>query len=97
MLDKLNKIIISPLVTEKGSAAQMIGKYVFKVIPKATKSEIKAAVSKMFAVEVIAVRVLRMKGKNCSFKQIKGKHRDWKKAYVTIKNAQAIDFGNIGL
>lgn len=91
--DKLMKTILAPCVSEKSTKVQQDRQYVFCVRDKAHKEEIAGAVKLLFNVEVEAVRVCRVKGKRRSFKNIAGKKKDWKKAYVTLKEGQAINLG----
>ena len=93
MNDKLMKIIIAPCVSEKSTRAQIDRQYVFRVGNKAKKNEIAQAVKLLFAVDVEAVRVCNVKGKRRKFKNIAGKQKNWKKAYVTVKEGQAINLG----
>ena len=65
---------------------------VFKVRRDATKTEIRAAVEKMFSVKVEGVTVARMHGKLKRFGQSIGHRQDWKKAYVTLAAGHDIDF-----
>ena len=58
----------------------------------ATKPEIRAAVEKMFEVEVEAVRVVNQKGKAKRFGARFGRRSDTRKAYVRLKEGQEIDF-----
>ena len=53
---KYLEIIKAPVVTEKSGAMNQIGKYVFKVDPKANKTEIKLAIEKIFHVHVKSIR-----------------------------------------
>ena len=97
MIDNsLMKIILAPCVSEKSTNVQVDRQYVFKVDLKARKDEIAQAVKLMFGVDVEVVRVCRMKGKKRVFKNIPGKNKDWKKAYVTVKEGQAINLGGVG-
>ena len=59
-------------------------------------SEIKAAVEKLFEVEVNSVRTVNCKGKTKRHGQSFGKRSDWKKAYVVLKEGQDIDFVGAG-
>ncbi|WP_240184527.1 uL23 family ribosomal protein, partial [Staphylococcus aureus] len=58
----------------------------------ATKAEIKAAVQKLFEVEVEVVNTLVVKGKVKRHGQRIGRRSDWKKAYGTLKEGQNLDF-----
>lgn len=64
---------------------------VLKVAKDATKAEIKAAVQKLFEVEVEVVNTV-VKGKVKRHGQRIGRRSDWKKAYVTLKEGQNLDF-----
>jgi large subunit ribosomal protein L23 len=93
--ERLCEVILSPLMTEKSYliASQGAEKQVsFKVRLDSTKTEIKEAVKFLFEVEPSAVRTLRVKGKTRMFKQISGKTQDWKKAVVTLKAGDDINF-----
>jgi large subunit ribosomal protein L23 len=83
----------APHVSEKASAAmEKTNTIVLKVAKDATKAEIKAAVQKLFEVEVEVVNTLVVKGKIKRSGQRIGRLNDWKKAYVTLKEGQNLDF-----
>ena len=63
----------------------------FRVPLDATKPEIKAAVEKLFNVEVTAVNTIRQKGKVKRFRGRIGKRPDYKKAMVSLAEGQSID------
>ena len=84
-------VILSPVVTEKATAASEKNKVVFKVRTDATKIEIKNAVEKLFEVKVTRVNTLTRKGKNKVFRGRPGKQGDVKKAIVTLAEGQTID------
>ena len=84
-------VILSPVVTEKATAASENNKVVFKVRLDATKTEIKNAVEKLFTVKVTRVNTLTRKGKNKVFRGRPGKQGDVKKAIVTLAEGQTID------
>ena len=89
----LYKVILGPHVSEKSTmAAEDSRRVVFKVAIDATKPQIRRAVEKLFSVEVESVQVLRQKGKNKNFGRIAGRRKDWKKAYIRLKEGQDIDF-----
>lgn len=91
--ERLSKIIVAPVVSEKSTKlADRNRQYAFRVLPDATKREIKAAVSELFKVEVTGVQVCNVQGKKKIFRNIRGKRRSWKKAYVTLKEGQEIQF-----
>lgn len=89
----LLQLITAPVVTEKSAiAADNSNQYVFKVNGSANKTEIKAAVEKLFEVDVLSVKTLNVKGKTKRFGRTLGKRSDVKKAYVRIKSGQEIEF-----
>ncbi|MGY8813296.1 MAG: 50S ribosomal protein L23 [Gammaproteobacteria bacterium] len=91
--EKLMNLLLAPRVTEKSTlVGEKYRQYVFKVIKTATKPQIKKAVELMFKVEVEAVQVTNVKGKQKTFKQTAGKRSGWKKAYVKLKSGFEIDF-----
>ena len=91
--ERLLKVLLAPHIYEKSTmAAEGNNAVVFKVVKDANKAEIKAAVEKLFEVEVDSVRTLNVKGKTKRHGQSFGKRNDWKKAYVVLKEGQDIDF-----
>ncbi|TBR10568.1 MAG: 50S ribosomal protein L23 [Lysobacter sp.] len=89
---KLYSIIRAPRISEKTARLQEISnQYVFEVSTEANKTEIKAAVEKLFGVNVRAVNVVNVKGKAKAFKFRMGRRADWRKAYVTLAEGQSID------
>ena len=91
--DKLMKIILAPCVSEKSTGVRVNRQYVFRVQSVATKPQIACAMKLLFDVDVDAVRISNVKGKTRRFGNIQGRRKDWKKAYVTIKEGQAINLG----
>lgn len=91
--ERILKVLRAPHISEKATiAAEKGNTIVFKVATNATKKEIKAAVQKLFEVEVQAVNTLLVKGKTKRQGMRQGRRSDWKKAYVTLKAGQDIDF-----
>ncbi len=64
----------------------------FKVQPDANKIEVKQAVETLFKVKVVQVRMARYLGKVRRIGKNMGRRSDWKKAYVTLKEGDKIDF-----
>lgn len=90
---RLFKVLLAPHVSEKSTmVSETNNSFVFKVLKDANKAEIKAAVEKLFEVEVQGVRTVNVKGKVKRHGQSFGKRSDWKKAYVVLKEGQDIDF-----
>jgi large subunit ribosomal protein L23 len=86
-------VIEAPLISEKGTAlAESANQFLFKVRPEANKIEVKHAVETLFKVKVIDVRMARYLGKMRRVGRSMGRRSDWKKAYVTLKEGDKIDF-----
>jgi len=91
--ERLSRILIGPVVSEKSTrVADRSRQMIFKVLPEASKPEIRKAVETMFDVKVAAVQVSNVKGKVKRFGQSLGRRSDWKKAYVTLAEGSDIDF-----
>ena len=87
------QVLLAPVVSEKSThAAEANRQTVFKVVKNASKSEIRQAVELMFGVEVEGVNTAAVNGKRKTFQRRPGRRPDWKKAYVTLKPGQDIDF-----
>ena len=84
-------LIVAPVITEKATIASDSNQFVFKVRREATKPQIKAAIEKLFDVEVMAVNTLVRKGKSKVFRGMRGKQQDVKKAVVTLADGHRID------
>ena len=91
-------IIIKPIVTEKQTAVteKMPNRFGFRVSPDANKLEIKKAVEEMYNVSVESVNTMNYSGKRKSRYTksgiINGKQAAYKKAIVTLKEREVIDF-----
>lgn len=86
-------IIIRPLVTEKSNRLKETqNKFCFEVDPKANKSEIKKAVEKQFNVKVTKVNTTRVPGKSRRFGWTISQGSDRKKATVTLKQGDRIEY-----
>jgi len=89
----LDSVILSPLVTEKGTmASEKANQVVFRVRPHASKDLVREAVEKLFKVTVLRVRTAKFMGKERRRGQVRGCKPDWKKAYVTLKAGDRIEF-----
>jgi len=90
---RLLQVLRAPVISEKATmVADKNEQVVFEIAPDATKPEVKAAVELMFKVEVESVQVLNIKGKAKRFGRFNGKRRDVRKAYVSLKPGQEINF-----
>jgi large subunit ribosomal protein L23 len=86
------QIIRAPLISEKGSFLAEHSQVLFKVRPDANKIEVKKAVEALFKVKVVKVRIARYLGKLRRVGKNMGRRPEWKKAYVTLREGDKIDF-----
>ena len=94
--ERLLQVILAPVVTEKATmVAEKNQQIAFRVAPDATKPEIKAAIELLFKVEVESVQVLNQKGKEKRFGRFMGRRRSVRKAYVSLKPGQELDFSEV--
>lgn len=85
-------ILVKPIITEKTTALMEEGKYTFRVPLTANKIEIRQAVEQIFKVRVAAVNTMRYEGKMKRLGRTQGRRSDWKKAIVTLKPGETIEF-----
>ena len=94
--ERLMQVILAPVVTEKSTmSAEKNNQVAFRVVADATKPEIKAAIELLFKVEVESVQVANRKGKEKRFGRFMGRRRNERKAYVSLKAGQEIDFTEV--
>jgi large subunit ribosomal protein L23 len=84
-------IVLAPHITEKSTMLSETNSVVFKVAPKATKPEIKAAIEALFNVTVLGVNTIVTKGKSKRWKGKPYQRSDMKKAIVRLAEGQSID------
>ncbi len=86
-------ILRRPVITEKATLLrEEHNAVVFEVDTRATKAEIKQAVEKAFQVKVEGVRTSIVRGKKARVGRSVGRRKNWKKAYVTLREGDTIDF-----
>ncbi len=91
--NRLAKVLVAPIISEKGTmTAEKHNQVLFKVLRDATKPEIKAAVELLFKVEVDSVQTVIQKGKAKRFGRSMGRRDHVKKAYVSLKAGQELNF-----
>ena len=83
-------VLRKPLITEKGTGLQAMGKYSFEVMDGANKAQVKQAVEKAFKVTVTGVNVITVKGKTKRAGRRMMTTPEWKKAIVTLKAGDKI-------
>ena len=90
--NRLMKILLAQVITEKTTVlTDASNQYAFKVLATSTKPEIKQAVEKLFEVSVTSVRVTNVKPRVVRTRQVKGKQKGWKKAYVSLASGHRIN------
>ncbi|MBF6059041.1 MULTISPECIES: 50S ribosomal protein L23 [Thiomicrorhabdus] len=93
--ERILKVLLAPHVSEKSAImADSAEQYVFKVVPNATKTEVKAAVESLFDVKVQSVNMINIKGKRKVFKGRAGQRNGVRKAIVRLAPGQEIDFAS---
>lgn len=85
------EVLRRPIITEKSTALQDLGKYTFEVAPEANKIQIKAAVETAFNVQVTAVNTMHVKPKRRRVGRGWGMTPSWKKAIVTLAPGYRLD------
>ena len=86
----LADLILKPIVTEKATLQMEDNKYVFDVLPKATKPEIRAAIESLFDVKVTSVNTLKLPRKQKRVGRFIGYKAQYKRAIVTLQEGDSI-------
>ena len=91
--ERILKVLVAPHVSEKAAlAGDVANAVVFRVVPNATKLEVKRAVELLFKVKVEGVQVSNVKGKLKRNRFGERRGVSWKKAYVRLAEGHDIDF-----
>ncbi len=91
--ERLMKVLLAPVISEKATmVAEKNEQVIFRVLPDATKPEIKAAVELLFKVEVESVQVSNRMGKTKRTTRGFGRRNHTKQAFVCLKPGQEINF-----
>ena len=85
-------VILKPVISEKSYDMISQNRYTFEVAKTASKPQIAQAVTDIFGVTVTSVNTMNVTGKPRRVRAAKGKTRDWKKAVVTLKAGDSIEF-----
>ena len=92
-MKKTFQIIQRPLLTEKiTNLAESNNQYAFEIAKNINKIEIKKAIENRFNVTVLSVRTMLVRGKKRKMGRFEGKRAQWKKAIVSLKEGDTIDF-----
>lgn len=86
----LPDLVRRPIVTEKATRLLEENKYVFEVVPKATKTEIKAAIEDLFEVKVVQVNTMNPPRKQRRMGRFAGHRAQYKRAVVTLAPGDSI-------
>ena len=87
------ELIRRPLITEKATRLKEASNTVcFEVAVTANKIEVAKAITKLFGVKVVDVRLANREGKWKRMGRFIGQRKDWKKAYVRLAPDQKIEF-----
>jgi len=91
------EILKKPLLTEKVTQlTEKLNRYAFIVDPRANKIQIKAAIEKMYGVSITDVNTMRyvgkLKSRNTKAGAVSGRAAAYKKAIITLKDGEVIDF-----
>lgn len=91
------EILKKPILTEKASAlTEKLNRFSFKVDHRANKLQIKEAIEKMYGVNIQAINTMvvvgKMKTRNTKTGIVSGRIAKYKKAVVTLKEGETIDF-----
>ncbi len=87
----LADLVIKPIITEKATLLLEQNKYVFDVLPKATKPEIKAAIESLFDVKVTGVNTIRPPRKKRRVGRFIGHKPLYKRAIITLEEGDSIE------
>lgn len=85
-------VVISPLVTEKGTVVgDKSNQVVFRIRPTASKAQIRDVIEDLFKVTVVKIRTANFLGKQRRRGRALGRRPNWKKAYITLKEGDRIE------
>ena len=91
--ERLMKVLLAPVISEKATfVAEKNEQVVFLVAKDATKLEVKAAVELLFKVEVESVQVANRQGKQKRSGRSVGRRNHTRRAFVSLKPGQEINF-----
>ena len=85
------RVLKAPQITEKATNLAEKNQYVFKVYPKTNKIEIKTAIEDLYNIDVLSVRIIKVRPKRRRLGRISGWRTGYKKAIVKIKAGQKIE------
>jgi len=87
-----HRLIAKPILTEKASSMEAQSKYTFMVENKANKVEIKKAIESLYGVHPIKINIINVSGKKVRSAKGYGVTKNWRKAVVTLKSGEKIEY-----
>jgi len=86
-------VLRAPQMSEKTlSLKEEANQFAFEVDPRANKIQVKESVEKSFKVSVLKVRTMNVRGKKKRLGRYQGRKSSWKKALVTLKEGDTIEY-----
>ena len=86
-------VLRAPRMSEKTlTLKEELNQFAFEVDPRANKIQIKESVEKSFKVSVLKVRTMNVRGKKKRLGRTEGRKSSWKKALVTLKAGESIEY-----
>lgn len=86
------RLIVKPILTEKATDMEARSKYVFMVENKANKVEIKKAIELLYNVRPIKINIIKVSGKRVRSSKGYGVTKKWRKAIVTLRPSEKIEY-----
>jgi large subunit ribosomal protein L23 len=84
------RVLLRPLVTEKGSHMGVINKYIFEVDYNCNKIEVAKAIEATYGIKPVKVNMIKLAGKVVRRGRVEGRRKNWKKAIVTLPAGKTI-------
>ncbi|MBC8258487.1 MAG: 50S ribosomal protein L23 [SAR324 cluster bacterium] len=86
-------VLRAPIMSEKTmTLKEEANQFAFEVDPRANKIQIKESIEKAFKVSVLKIRTMNVRGKKKRLGRYQGYKSSWKKALVTLKQGDTIEF-----
>jgi len=85
------KVLLHPVLSEKSTREEQLGKYTFLVDMNSNKIEVKKAIKSLYGVWPKSVNISITEGKKKRFGRIFGRRKSYKKAIVTVKKGDKLD------
>ncbi|MFA6428660.1 MAG: 50S ribosomal protein L23 [Candidatus Buchananbacteria bacterium] len=87
-------LLVRPVITEKSANLAVQNKYVFAVLAKANKTEVAKVVAAIYGVTPIKVNMIKVRGRKVKYGKTSGETKAWKKALITLKAGEKIEFSH---